>query len=194
MLLTLIKENAYLLETLYGAFIMTSLTKALADCRQAWEAHPEAKWAWCLHHELRLEPLTAPYEARITYILKYKPKDEQTTRLNNFRPVLSKLPAKIIKQGKAYYKAWEARDKAWEAHVEAWEARDKAWEACGKAREAYIEAGKARDKAWDAYDKALEACGETWEAYDKAREAYIEVGKAYREAIPANTTKLQALH
>ena len=141
MLLTLIKENAYLLETLYGAFIMTSLTKALADCRQAWEAHPDATLAWCLHHELRLEPLIEPYQARIAYILKYKPEEEQTTRLNNFRPVVSKLPAKIIKLGEAY--------------VEAWEARDKAWVAYDKTGDAYIEAGKAHDKAWDAYMEAI---------------------------------------
>jgi len=79
---------------------------------------------WSLYYD-------KPNEARIAYILKHKPKDEQTTRLNNFRPVVSKLPAEIIKLGEAY------------------------------------------DKAWD---------------------AYIEVGKAYREAILANTTKLQALH
>src|SRR3989304_4816608 len=103
-----------------------SIKQAAKECRQAWEAHPDATWAWCLHHELRLEPLIEPYQARITYILKYKPKDEQTTRLNNFRPVLSKLPAKIIKLGEAYVEAWEARDKAWEA-------RDKAREACIEA-------------------------------------------------------------
>src|SRR3989304_9620256 len=107
-----------------------SLTKALAECRAAWEAHPEAKWAWCLHHELRLEPLTEPYEARITYILKYKPKDEQVTRLNNFRPVLSKLPIKVIKAWEALGKARKAYDKALEAYVEA-------TEAYAEAREAY---------------------------------------------------------
>src|SRR3972149_2232927 len=117
-----------------------SIKQAEKECRAAWEAHPDATWAWCLHHEVMLELLIEPYEARIAYILKYKPKDEQATRLNNFRPVLSKLPAKIIKQGKAYYKAWEARDKAWEAHVEAWEARDKAGEAYKEALEAYREA------------------------------------------------------
>src|SRR3972149_2456624 len=95
-----------------------SLTKALAECRAAWEAHPDATWAWCLHHELRLEPLIEPYQARIAYILKYKPEEEQTTRLNNFRPVVSKLPAKITKLGKAYYKAREAHKEAEEAYKE----------------------------------------------------------------------------
>ena len=96
-----------------------SIKQAAKECRQAWEAHPDATWAWCLHHGVRLEPLTEPYQARIAYILKYKPKHEQVTRLNNFRPVLSKLPAKIIKLGEAHDKAGEAYDKAREACIEA---------------------------------------------------------------------------
>src|SRR3972149_6502955 len=113
-----------------------SITKALAECRQAWEAHPDATWAWCLHHGVMLELLLEPYQARIAYILKYKPKHEQVTRLNNFRPVASKLPIKVIK----------------------------AWEALGKARKAYYKAEEAYDKALEAYVEATEACGETWEA------------------------------
>src|SRR3972149_4960108 len=150
-----------------------SLTKALAECRQAWEAHPDATWAWCLHHGVMLELLIEPYQARIAYILKRKPKHEQVTRLNNFRPVVSKLPAKIIKLG-------EAHEKARKAHVAAYEVHDKAWEAYDKAREAHVE-------AWEASDKARKACREALGASDKAREAC-------REAILANTTKLQALH
>src|SRR3989304_5288508 len=143
-----------------------SIKQAEKECRAAWEAHPDATWAWCLHHELRLEPLIEPYQARIAYILEHKPTHEQVTRLNNFRPVLSKLPAKIIKALEACDKALEAYDKAWEAHVEAWEAYYKAWEAYKKAREVRY----------------------------KAREAFYKALDAYKEAILANTTKLQALH
>src|SRR3972149_6115559 len=143
---------------------MKSITKALAECRQAWEAHPDATWAWCLHHELRLEPLIEPYKARIAYILKHKPEEEQTTRLNNFRPVANKLPIRVIKAGKAYKEAGKAYDKVWEACVEAWIAYKKAWEAYYKAREAY--------------DKTEEACKE-------AREACYKAEGVYREAILA---------
>jgi len=118
-----------------------SLTKALADCRQAWEAHPDATWAWCLHHGVMLELLIEPYQARIAYILKRKPKHEQVTRLNNFRPVVSKLPIKVIKAGEALGKARKAYNKALEAYVE--------------ATEAYNKARKAYDKAWDAYMEAI---------------------------------------
>src|SRR3972149_11967217 len=114
-----------------------SITKALADCRAAWEAHPDATWAWCLHHGVMLELLIEPYEARIAYILEHKPTAEQTTRLNNFRPVVSKLPIKVIKAWEALGKARKAYDKALEAYVEATEAYDKAWEVRDKAREAY---------------------------------------------------------
>src|SRR3990167_8662746 len=131
-----------------------SLTKALADCRAAWEAHPDATWAWCLHHELRLELLTEPYEARIAYILKHKPKHEQVKRLNNFRPVVGELPAKIIKLG-------EANEKAGQAYYKALEARDKAWDA-------YYKALEAREKALEAYDKAWDASSKAWKAYVEA--------------------------
>src|SRR3972149_3435308 len=142
-----------------------SITKALADCRAAWEAHPDATWAWCLHHGVMLELLIEPYEARIAYILEHKPKHEQVTRLNNFRPVVSKLPAEIIKLGEALYKATEAYDKAEEA-------RD-------KAREAYDKAGEVRHKAWEAYLKALEAYVEICETYDRAWEAFYKATEAY---------------
>src|SRR3989304_2022666 len=110
-----------------------SIKQAAKECWQAWEAHPDATWAWCLHHELRLEPLIEPYQARIAYILEHKPTHEQVTRLNNFRPVLSKLPARIIK-------ALEACDKAREAYKKAREVRYKAREAFYKALDAYREA------------------------------------------------------
>jgi len=120
---------------------MKSKTKALQECRAAWEAHPDATWAWCLHHGVMLELLIEPYEARIAYILEHKPTHEQVTRLNNFRPVVSKLPIKVIKAWEALGKARKAYDKALEAYVE--------------ATEAYNKARKAYDKAWDAYMEAI---------------------------------------
>ena len=82
---------------------------------------------WSLYYD-------KPNEARIAYILKHKPTHEQVTRLNNFRPVVSKLPIKVIK---------------------AWEALGKARKAYDKALEAYVEAREAYDKAWDAYMEAI---------------------------------------
>ena len=63
------------------------LETALALCREAWTAHPEATHAWCCHHEGLYEKLTEPAENRIAYILNNKAAREQVCRLNNFRPV-----------------------------------------------------------------------------------------------------------
>src|SRR3989304_915673 len=122
-----------------------SIKQAAKECRAAWEAHPDATLAWCLHHEIWLETLIEPYQARITYILKHKPKGEQVTRLNNFRPVASKLPAKIIKALEAYNKAREAYYKTLGAYY-------KTLGACYKTLEAYKE---ACDKTGDAYIEAI---------------------------------------
>ena len=64
-----------------------SIEKELADCRQAFAEHPNAKLVWCCHHEVLVEKLTEPVENRISYILSNKPQEEQAVRFRNFRPV-----------------------------------------------------------------------------------------------------------
>lgn len=71
------------------------IRKAAKNCRKAWAGHPEAKWAWCCHHFVRLEPIDGSPEERIRYILTKKPRREQVVRLNNFRPVLFQ-PSEIL--------------------------------------------------------------------------------------------------
>lgn len=78
------------------------MTKAEADCWAAWVAAPNATWAWCCHHGVRLEPIIKPLGERINYIRDYKPRDEQESRFNNFRPVLSPLPPKLLVIAAAY--------------------------------------------------------------------------------------------
>jgi Fe-S cluster biosynthesis and repair protein YggX len=60
---------------------------AAKRCRAAFAKYPEAKFAWCCHHEEFCEPLTEPAENRIQFILKNKASSERVKRLNNFRPV-----------------------------------------------------------------------------------------------------------
>jgi hypothetical protein len=129
----------------------TKIAIAAKNCRAAWTAAPNAKAAWCLHHGRELERLTEPAEKRIAYILAYKPQSEQVARLNNFRPVLSRLP-------EALEQIMAAFDKVWAAYHKAWTACDKAEAACDKARAACDKARAARDKARAACDKALAAC------------------------------------
>ena len=76
------------------------IAAALKRCRAAFKKHPDAKWAWFCHHEKLCEELREPAEVRIQYILDAKPKHEQATRFNNFRPVLDE---KKLTQARAEY-------------------------------------------------------------------------------------------
>ena len=73
-----------------------TIEQELADLNSAWEAHPEATWAWCCHHAILAEPLTEPWQNRRDYILSDKPKDERAIRLRNFRPVIDDAKLKLL--------------------------------------------------------------------------------------------------
>jgi len=95
------------------------------------------QFAWHIHHDILLEPLTSPIEERIAFIKRRKPAHEQGLRLRLLKLVEGTLPDAFEKAGEAFRKAGEASEKAWEASE--------------KARGAY-------DKARGAYDKAGKAC------------------------------------
>jgi hypothetical protein len=133
------------------------MTEAEKLCREVWRAAPEAKWAWCCHHSILLERLTEPASHRIDYIVGYKLPTEIERRLNNFRPVLSKLLTRRL-------------DKAQDTRV-------KAWDACHKVH----------DKTWDARAKAWDGYFEALNAYDKAMEPSPELLALHRIDVPHNT-------
>ena len=145
-----------------------SIKKELAACRKAFQEAPEAKYAWCCHHSILLEPLTEPCENRIQYILENKEKAEQAVRFRNFRPVRIKLPKEIIE---ACAKYDEASAKYYEAIAKYYEAFDK----CKKARTTYDEARAKYNEAratWnEAWAKCNEACAKCNEACAKCNEA-----------------------
>ena len=147
-----------------------TVEQAKADCIAAWAAHPEATHGWCVHHEVEMEELTEPIENRIRYIVENKAEEEIVTRLDNLRPVLSKVP--ILTQ-KAYD---EATAPAWKAYREAtapaWKAYD---EATAPAWKAYREAIAPAEKA---YGKAIAP----------ARKAYGEaIAAAHKQDVPDHT-------
>jgi hypothetical protein len=86
---------------------MKSVTVAYAEskCRAAWAAAPDAKFAWCCHHSVELEVLADSAVNRMYYIRIYKPYNEQSARLDNFRPVLSELPAEVMNAGLDFLEA-----------------------------------------------------------------------------------------
>jgi hypothetical protein len=85
----------------------------------------EISFAWHVHHNILLEPLTEPITNRIAYIKKEKPIEEQPLRLRLLKEIKGKLPLTVVK-------AWEAHVKATEAYVKATEAYVKALEECKK--------------------------------------------------------------
>lgn len=107
-------------------------------------------FAWHVHHEVLMEPLTEPIENRIAYIKGRKPATEVPTRLRLMKKVNGKLPAAVVKAWDASDKARDAYVKARDAHDKAWDASDKAWDASAKARDAY-------DKAYQDNLPAIEA-------------------------------------
>ena len=132
---------------------LKSIEEELIDCRAAFAAHPEAKFGWCIHHEVLFEQIDKEYgvEGRIACIMNGKAEGERAIRLRNFRPVRVEIPREL---------------------TEAWADCNKARADCNKARAAYY-------KAWTAYDKMSAACREAWTALDKATAAYDEATAAY---------------
>lgn len=84
------------------------IDEAAEECRKAWDAHPEAKWAWCSLHNERLELLEEPSRYVMFRILNMEPKKERVVRLNNFRPVLSSFPKELDEAIEAKFRAAEA--------------------------------------------------------------------------------------
>ena len=139
-------------------------------------------WTFLLHHRLLLE-YCHDYKGRVDWIKKYKPVEEQPTRLAAFRFVKGELPDKLLeawealkKAGKAYEKAGEARDKAWAVYwmVSATGATGKAW----AAYEAFDKAWETRKKTWEACQKAGAACQKAYE------ETYPEILALFRKECP----------
>ena len=117
---------------------MRTLNQAEKDCRAAWALRPDATHGWCIHHGKEWEELTEPIENRIDYILSYKAKTEQITRLDNMRPVSEASKTVVLSARKAYD---EAVAPAWKAYNEATASARKAYnEATASAGKAYSEA------------------------------------------------------
>ena len=117
---------------------MRTLNQAEKDCRAAWALRPDATHGWCIHHGREWEKLTETIENRIDYILSYKAKTEQITRLDNMRPVSEASKTVFLSARKAYD---EAVAPAWKAYNEATASARKAYnEATASAGKAYSEA------------------------------------------------------
>ena len=82
-------------------------------------------WAWHVHHDVLVEPLTESIETRCAYIRIHKPKGEIKTRLRLLKRVRGEIPAKLVAARAAFLAAVAAESAAWSA----------AWSAFAKAHE-----------------------------------------------------------
>ena len=101
-------------------------------------------FAWHVHHDILLEPLTESIENRIRFIKRNKLKKEQSLRLRLLKVVKGKLPAPVIKAGKD----------------------------CNKACEDWIKARQDRDKAREDWNKACQDLDKAWQNYWKILKKY----------------------
>ena len=60
------------------------------------EESDAATYAWHVHHDILVEPLTEPIETRIAYIKASKPRSERATRLRLLKPVQGTLPPRLV--------------------------------------------------------------------------------------------------
>ncbi len=101
---------------------------------------------WHIHHDVLVEPLTEPIEARAEYIRAHKPEHERATRLRLMKPVRGSLPEVA--------KARAKRDKADAEWAKAVAERDKADAELAKARAAWDKANAEWYKTYTEWDKA----------------------------------------
>ena len=104
-------------------------------------------WAWHVHHDVLVEPLTESIETRCAYIRIHKPKGEIKTRLRLLKRVRGEIPAKLVAARAAFLAAVAAESAA--AGAAAWSAaRWAAWLAAAEST--------AESAAWSAFAKAHE--------------------------------------
>ena len=79
-----------------------------------------SEFYWHVHHDVLLEHLTEPIEARRAYIRDHKPEGELETRLRLLKPVRGRLPAPVVKARAGCDKPWVDYDEARATYVKAW--------------------------------------------------------------------------
>lgn len=144
-----------------------------AACVAAFEAAPEAEFAWCCHHEVHIERLDN-WRDRVAFISKNKPVSEQAVRFRNFRPVCRLQTTEAYKARVGAYKAWVEADKAWAEAYKVWAEAYKTWT---KAYKTWTKADKAWTKAYKAWTKADKVWVEAFKTWAKAYKAWSEPDK-----------------
>ena len=77
----------------------------------------KTKFAFHVHYNVLMEPLTEPISERRKHIKENKPKEEVPLMLKLLKEVKGKLPREVVKAREASDKAREAYYKAWAAYL-----------------------------------------------------------------------------
>ena len=72
----------------------------------------DLQFAWHVHHNILMEPLTESIETRRVYIETNKAPDEQVLRLRLLKPVQGEIPVAIREAGNTYSDAYHAYNSA----------------------------------------------------------------------------------
>jgi hypothetical protein len=161
-------------------------------------ATPEQKaigslW-WCIHHGVKLEPLTEPIENRVAYIREGKAEHERETRLRAMRPVVGPLPPPLVQAYAALEQAGTAQVRAraaWELAYEAWK---QAFAAQVRARAAWELAYAAQKQAYEAaWGQAYAAQKQAYEAREQAFAAQKQAYAAWEQALKDHAAEIDAL-
>ena len=142
-----------------------TIKQAVADWHKAWDKS-KSKWAWCLHHDVEIEPVVLPPIKRLEYILAKKPKSEQVFRVDNFRPVLFNITKPLKDHAKLYKKKLLLMTEAYKSYdkrpsFRKWKYYMKAYDNYTRASVAYIHGLRAMQEELNALHDT-EVPGNTW--------------------------------
>jgi hypothetical protein len=141
---------------------------------------------WCIHHQIKLEPLTEPVENRVKAIRETKAAHEQETRLRAMRPVIGPIPEPVQQASAAYWQASAACQQADAACQQASAAWQQAYAAYWQAYAAWQQADTACQQADAAYQQASAA-------WQQAYAAYWQAYAAWQQALAGHATEVDAL-
>ena len=108
------------------------------------------EFAWHVHHDTLVEPLTEPLPERQAFIRQHKPTNEIDLRLRLLQLVQGQLPAAVKRAGATYK---QAAATYWRAGVAVWQAAA----TYKQAAATYWRAGVAYKQAVDTHKVEIEA-------------------------------------
>ena len=149
-------------------------------------------FAWHVHHDVLVEPLTEPIKNRIKYIKEFKPENEIKLRLRLLKVVKGELPKELVEAGKQYC---EVRRKFFEAYEEGQkfvEIKQKYYKAKWEIKKGKL--SKEFIKTERQYYEARQKITKTEKKYDEARRKFIKAKEKYYEAYKKYESQILSLH